>query len=335
MNKIFTQELKEKLVAHLSSKEVNDIISQTKAAKDTGTFEMIISSEHVDRSGEVVLQDGIDKTYYLKNPIVLRFHDYWAMPIGVTDSLEIKVINNVKCTVAKGRFAPTEDGQEARVLYEAKMLNTASIGFITKVWGENNTILESQLLEWSFVPVPCNPEAISMLNLNFENLVKKGMIIKTEEVIEDTPVPENTEEPETPVEEEIIETNVEEATPQEDGKKPDANDVVPPEDQEADDGVADEKAIIKDGTKNARIREKIESLKTVIKELESELEESDDEVQDNKNDSTAGKSNKKDLNKFDTREIDTYLNVRQILRTVNNVTSQALAKLNRSDSKKY
>lgn len=354
MNKIFTQELKEKLIAHLSSKEVNDIISNTKAAKDTGTFEMIISSEHVDRSGEIVMQDGIDKTYYLKNPIVLQFHDYWSMPIGVTDSLEVKMINNIKCTVAKGRFAPTEDGQEARMLYEAKMLNTASIGFIPKVWGENNTILESQLLEWSFVPVPCNPEAISMLNLDFEKLVKKGLIVKTEEIVEDVPTEEATDEPEKPAEEvsvpeeevippaeetpaddENIDNNVEEATPQDDEKKPDADNVVLPEDQEADAGVADEKAIDKDSTKNARIREKIESLKNVIKELESELEKSNDEVQNNDSDELPATPKKEEkISKFNTSEVDSYINIRQILKAVNNVTSDALHKLNRANSKK-
>lgn len=354
--KIFTQELKEKLVAHLSSKDVKDIITKMKGAKDTGTFEMIISSEHVDRSGEIVLQDGIDTSYYLKNPIVLSFHDYYAMPIGVTDSLEIKVINGVKCMIAKGRFAPTEDGQEARTLYEAKMLNTSSIGFIPKLWGENNTIVQCQLLEWSFVPVPCNPEAISMLNLDFDKLVKKGIIIKNEETVADAvseedketvidkdDTTETTEEivvakdetvadPETPAEE--LETNVEEATPQEDGKKPDAEDVVPPEDQEADDGVADEKAINKTGTKNARIREKLESLESAIKDLKSELDKSDDEVPENTTDTDVQDTDKKiDGKKFDSSDLDTYLNIRQILKNVNNLTSNGLAKLNRNSKK--
>jgi hypothetical protein len=49
---------------------------------------------------------------------------------------------------------------------------------------EGNTITKSQLLEFSFVPVPANPYALSLMksaNLEPEALMQKGLVYKAEE----------------------------------------------------------------------------------------------------------------------------------------------------------
>jgi len=131
----------------------------TKSAKETdGTFEMIISTQGRDRDGDVVLQDGIDITNYMNNPVVLFGHNYWDLPIGKT----IEIIREATQTIAKGVFASAEANpfaQQVRKLYDAGIIKTASIGFIPREY-EGNLITKCELLEWSFVPVPANPEAL-------------------------------------------------------------------------------------------------------------------------------------------------------------------------------
>ena len=41
-----------------------------------------VSTDAIDRDGEVVVPRGIDKTHFQKNPVVLWAHDYRTMPIG-------------------------------------------------------------------------------------------------------------------------------------------------------------------------------------------------------------------------------------------------------------
>lgn len=188
--KKFSQDLKAALVESLASAGVKELIAKTKAAEDSGTFEVVISTADQDRQGEIVDQSGWDFANYLKNPVVLWAHDYASLPIAVTD--EIKTVNGV--TIAKGRFAPEDANpfaQQVRKLYDLKMLQTTSVGFIAKEM-EENTITKAELLEFSFVPVPANPFALSLrkaeeLHLDLEMMRTKGIEFK-----------EKDNEPETP-----------------------------------------------------------------------------------------------------------------------------------------
>lgn len=128
-----------------------------KSVDSNGTFEVIASTQSKDRHGEIVLQEGIDITNYLKNPVILFAHDYDELPIGKATS----VIKETDRLIIKGVFAPTEEAQKIRVLYDAGFLKTVSIGFIAKEW-EGNVITVSELLELSFVAVPANPDALDI-----------------------------------------------------------------------------------------------------------------------------------------------------------------------------
>ena len=109
MNIKLTEEIKQKIVDSLQSKEIQKILKDIKGSKsDNGKFEMIVSTETKDRAGEIVKQDGMDISFYKKNPVVLWAHNYSGMPIGITD----KIIKKGKQTIAIGRFAPTEEAQQ-------------------------------------------------------------------------------------------------------------------------------------------------------------------------------------------------------------------------------
>lgn len=212
--KKLSAEFRANLEVILASKAVKDLVTATKAAEDSGTFEVVISTADDDRSGESVTQAGIDLTLYKMNPIVLWGHDYYALPIGVCDSIEV-VEGKL---VAKGRFAPADANpfaQQVRKLYDAKIVRATSIGFIVKEM-EGNIISKSELLEFSFVPVPANPYALSLshaktLGLDIAMLAMKGLTsIMEKEAAEETPA-ETPAETETPAEETPAETVEEKA----------------------------------------------------------------------------------------------------------------------------
>lgn len=179
LNKIST-EISEKLFAYLETPETKEFLEKMKASnEDSGTFEVIISTADKDRQGEIVNQEGWDLTHYKNNPVVLWGHNYTGLPIGVTDSIELKDGK----LVAKGRFAPESANpfaQQVRRLYDAKILRTTSVGFIAKEM-EGNMVTKAELLEFSFVPVPANPMALSLMktaSFDSVDLIQKGLIVE-------------------------------------------------------------------------------------------------------------------------------------------------------------
>lgn len=194
-------------------------------ASDNGTFRMVISTDHTDRHGEIVSQDGWQLENYLKNPVVLWGHESYQIPVGITDKLFIEVTDGVKKLVAEGRFAGHEFAQTLRKLYDAGMLKASSVGFIPLEY-EGNKITKAELLEWSFVSIPANPHALDTLkNLGMDAsvLMAKGFLKEIDgakegdEVITlDEEEKKDDEEP-TPEDLEKVDGEVEEGTITEDG----------------------------------------------------------------------------------------------------------------------
>jgi hypothetical protein len=162
-----TEQLAADIRAHVKSLDFGAIEKIKKAKDDNGTFDVIISTEDTDRSGEIVKQNGWELTNYKNNPIVLWGHDYYSLPVGVCTETYLTESNGVPALGAKGVFLSAEINpfaQQVRKLYEfglgkgAGVGCTTSVGFIPKEFDENarNTITKSELLEFSFVPIPAN-----------------------------------------------------------------------------------------------------------------------------------------------------------------------------------
>lgn len=167
--------LAEKIVAHLGSAEIKQLLANTKAASDsdTGTFEVVITTENLDRYQEVIKLDGWELEHFRNNPVVLWGHNH-NQPVGVATSIEITDGR----MVARGKFAPTAFAQEIRALYDAGIIKATSVGFIEKE-REGNLITKAELLEFSFVSVPANPYALSLAlekELSVNELVTKGFM---------------------------------------------------------------------------------------------------------------------------------------------------------------
>ncbi len=193
-HKVFTEDIRTALVKSIAEKAVTDLLARAKDAgdQDSGSFKVVASTDDRDRQGERVMQDGWDLSFYKLNSVVLWAHDYQQLPIGVCTS--ISVVNGQ--LVAEGKFAPADANpmaQMVRRLYDLGMMKTVSVGFIARERDQTDwtNITKAELLEFSFVPVPANPYALSMrqitdLKIDRELLATKGLKI---EVKEEAPAP--------------------------------------------------------------------------------------------------------------------------------------------------
>lgn len=301
--KKLSEEIKSAMVEHLQSKEVQDFIEKTKAATDSGSFEVIVSTADIDRQGESIDQAGWNFGLYKQNPIVLWAHDYSMLPIGVTESIE--TIDGK--TVAKGKFAPEEANpfaQQVRRLYDLKIVRATSVGFIAKQM-EGNKITEAELLEFSFVPVPANPYALSLMktnNLDVQEFMTKGLLAKEEE------------QPEKPEEQKPEEEKPETEKPEEEKEK---------------------RILSKENRSLISIA--IEQLKTIsvaLSELLDAAEPQGAEGEERSEDGSALKQRSKDAGSDLGKSLDDWLFFRSVLRSVNNATSDALKIFNERNRRK-
>ena len=131
-----------------------------------------ISTGTIDRDNEVMLPKGAQLERFKANPVVLWSHDSSAPPIGKA----IWIQKGTKKITAKVEFAETERAEEVWQLFKGGFLNAFSVGFdpiehraptpadIRKNpdWASVSRIFSKwELLEFSPVAVPANPEALA------------------------------------------------------------------------------------------------------------------------------------------------------------------------------
>ena len=135
-----------------------------------------ISTAAVDRDGDTIDPKGWDLGSYAKNPVVLWAHDYSSPPVG-------KAVN-IKSTEhglqADVEFLPQGLDPFADKIHDmckAGFLNATSVGFRGMEYDEAQgrkgyDFKKQELLEFSIVPVPCNPEALAQRGLKNDQLKK-------------------------------------------------------------------------------------------------------------------------------------------------------------------
>ena len=130
-------------------------------------YSVTIFANELSRDGMSVDLDGMDFSNYEKNPVVLYAHDH----MGRTDSGGLPIGRTV-------RLARTGDGhiradfeflagdafaERVRNAWEQGFLRGASIGWRpleTRPSGRRLRAVRSELLEWSIVAVPADPDAL-------------------------------------------------------------------------------------------------------------------------------------------------------------------------------
>lgn len=142
-------------------------IADVKAADDgSRVVEFTITTANVDRDSDTVSLAGWQLQNFMKNPVVLYGHNYWGLPVG--QALSLSIAGDSLRSACK--FAGKEEGNDlAECVYRmvlGKFLRATSVGFIPLKWAYDEErggydILEQELLEYSIVPVPANPECLA------------------------------------------------------------------------------------------------------------------------------------------------------------------------------
>jgi HK97 family phage prohead protease len=139
---------------------------ETEALADKRQIRVICSTGQVDRSGDVVVQTGIDVSNFAGTRTVLWNHDQ-DQPIARCVEIGIKA-GHLEALVEFPEAGVSAKSDEIYGLVKAGIINGVSIGFIPldaepvdgKSPRKGLRFDKSELLEFSLVSVPANPGAI-------------------------------------------------------------------------------------------------------------------------------------------------------------------------------
>ena len=177
------------------------VVAEARQAEDGSAHRMVIAANETSRNGDELNLRGISFKNYRKNPVVLWAHDsYQGIPIAKT----LKIGHDDQGRIEADFEFNSEDEFAARVenAWNGGFIRAASIRFMpTKVVEmldeqgrvDRLRIEESELLEWSLVPIPADPDAVraAARAMNLPEEIFRGIVPEPE------PLPETvTEEPE-------------------------------------------------------------------------------------------------------------------------------------------
>lgn len=127
-------------------------------------FRFAISSEAVDRDRDVISLSGWKTASYRANPIVLWAHRSRDLPVARSEREWVEGGKLLSEAVWPEKDAyPFADTVAA--LLKGGFLNATSVGFVPLTWSYNEqrrgyNFTEAELLEYSIVPIPSNPDAL-------------------------------------------------------------------------------------------------------------------------------------------------------------------------------
>jgi len=127
-----------------------------------GRASFVMTSDALDRQGEVVETDGWDFGNFLKNPVILDTHRYESIEDIVGRAVGEPRLEE-RGWVVDIEFAKTEKGRVAQALVEQGMLNAVSVGFRSTQRRKEGRVIrhvQKELLEVSLVSIPANPTAL-------------------------------------------------------------------------------------------------------------------------------------------------------------------------------
>lgn len=132
----------------------------------TGSGDVVtISTGGVDRFNSILNPKGWHLNAYMKNPVVLWAHQRTDLPIAQAERVWVdgdKLMSRIKWLDDLNAFAA-----KVRTFYERGALRAWSVGFrpikvrYPEKEDEPVEFLENELIEFSAVPVPANPNALT------------------------------------------------------------------------------------------------------------------------------------------------------------------------------
>ena len=171
------------------------VVTEARQAEDGSAHRMVIAANELSRNGDDLNLRGISFKNYRKNPVVLWAHDsYQGIPIAKT----VKIGHDDQGRIEADFEFNSDDEFAARVenAWNGGFIRGASIRYmptkVVEVRGKNGEverfrIEESELLEWSLVAVPADPDSVraAARALNLPEEIFRG--------IEPEPEPEEAE----------------------------------------------------------------------------------------------------------------------------------------------
>ncbi len=144
------------------------VVTEARQAEDGSAHRMVIAANELSRNGDDLNLRGISFKNYRKNPVVLWAHDsYQGIPIAKT----LKIGHDEQGRIAADFQFNSDDEFAARVenAWNGGFIRAASIRYMpTKVVEVRNEageverfrVEKSELLEWSLVPIPADPDSV-------------------------------------------------------------------------------------------------------------------------------------------------------------------------------
>lgn len=136
-----------------------------------GTYELMASTEGMDRDGDILLADGAELDAFRANPVIPFAHKYDIPPVARANSIEPISGSGLKAVIQFPAKGISLFADEIHGLWDAGFLNAASVGFIPKTWQDipgadgktgGRLYTKWEILEVSLVPVPANSGALRL-----------------------------------------------------------------------------------------------------------------------------------------------------------------------------
>ena len=182
------------------------VVTEARQAEDGSAHRMVIAANELSRNGDELNLRGISFKNYRKNPVVLWAHDaYEGIPIAKT----LKIGHDDQGRVEADFEFNSDDEFAARVenAWNGGFIRGASIRYmptkVVEVRSKNGEverfrIEESELLEWSLVAVPADPDSVraAARALNLPEEIFRGFEPEPEDEEAEPPTDPVTEDPE-------------------------------------------------------------------------------------------------------------------------------------------
>ena len=182
------------------------VVTEARQTEDGSAHRMVIAANELSRNGDELNLRGISFKNYRKNPVVLWAHDsYQGIPIAKT----VKIGHDDQGRIAADFEFNSEDEFAARVenAWNEGFIRAASIRYMpTKVVEmldeqgrvDRLRIEESELLEWSLVPIPADPDSVraAARALGLPAEIFRGLEPEPEDDESEPPTDPVTEDPE-------------------------------------------------------------------------------------------------------------------------------------------
>ena len=140
--------------------------------EEAGIISAVVSTEDVDRDGDVIRQEGWDLTHFSAHPILLSSHNYRGLTNQIGEWIQMKVEGNQLVGHAKYYIGEGNDEADWGFKLATKGRAAFSVGFVPdmsqakQIEANGNISYEfhgQELLEVSQVTVPSNPQALQAM----------------------------------------------------------------------------------------------------------------------------------------------------------------------------